>query len=143
MITELNTQLRIAWVLAMPNGSIFYDDTPKPGDVSKWRQVQELLSETPKSISLVLLDNDKKVVKDITAGETSKFFFFSKRVSYVLGDIGSKQEYGIGYHDWQTNSIRITWYDENLDPVQLEIRDFEKCQSVLIPKISTASSFQN
>lgn len=138
----IDTDLRIAWVLETSDGFLF-DKQPPLGDVSAWRKVQSSLTETPKSISLVLIDNNKNIVKKITAGETAKYFFFSKRATYALGDIGSKQEYGIGYHDWQTNSIRITWYDENLDPTQLEIRDFEKCQAVLIPSPLTASSSQS
>jgi len=139
---KIDTDLRIAWVLETSEGFLF-DKNPQPGDISSWRKAQSDIKETPKSISLILLDNEKNVVKKITAGETSKFFFFSKRATYALGDIGSKQEHGIGYHDWQTNSIRITWYDENLDPTQLEIRDFEKCQAVLIPNPLTASSSQS
>jgi hypothetical protein len=138
----INSNLRIVWILTLDGGEMIHDNVQKPGEISVWRKTQESLTDRPKNIRLAII-SENRVVKEVIMGESSSHFFFSRRSRLTLGEHASKEEYGIGYHDGQSNTVRITWYDENLDPVELDIREFEKCQQTLIPKISTASSFQS
>lgn len=138
-----DSKLRISWSLELCDGSFIYDKSKEdPSDPSEWRFVQGL-DIRPSSIGLVLISNEGVIEKDVFMGKGSDKFFFSKRVSYILGDNSSRQDYGIGYHDRTTNTVQISWYNEDLNPIQLESRDFEKCKSVMIPRISTASLSQS
>jgi hypothetical protein len=129
-------------MLYLDGGEIVHDNITPPNDISVWRKVQESLSVKPASIGLAILDN-KNVVKSIVMGEGSDYFFFSKRSRFTLGDHSSKEEYGIGYHDRVSNNVRVTWYDSDLNPIDLDIRDFDKCLPTLIPKNLTASLYQS
>ena len=142
MSVYINSKLRIVWILTLDGGEMIHDNIQNPGEISVWRRTQEAISVKPKNIRLAILENNR-IAKEVVMGETSEYFFFSKRSRFTLGDHSSKEEHGIGYHDRESNTIRITWYDYNLDPVELDIRDFEKCRTTLIPKISTASSCQS
>ena len=145
MNLTIDTSIRISWFLKLNNESLIYNKTTETNDIAEWSKVQNELVDKhfPIAIGLVLLSISGEVLKSITIGEGSTKFFFSNRVSYCLGDNSSKEDYGIGYYDSSTGLVQISWFDHDLNPIQLESRDFEKCQNMMIPKTMIVSSFQN
>lgn len=136
--------LDISWYLILNDGTIIYDKTPAPGGVSEWRNAQGYVNSEifPIGIGLLNLKTDKR----LEIGNGYHYFFFSKRAGYVLGHSQIPEQYGIGFVKVEEDGrsyTTISWHDSELNLIETEERDIEKCREIMIPKIMTASSSQS
>jgi hypothetical protein len=140
--------LEIFWGILFDNGLIALDQTQQPGEISEWFKVQQEVCDlkiNPVSIKLFKKDNATgsgyKKVSIETKGSSN--FFFSKKLAINLGDHNSHEAFGIGFYDQEINLIQISWFDRDLNLIESEQRNLEKCADLLIPKIGTQTLSQS
>jgi hypothetical protein len=147
MRTEPHQSLEVFWGIKFNDGSHALEDVKTAGEKSEWFCIQDLVNKEKYPVFLKLFKRTgqgNKDYKSVCVGNgTAKSFFFSKRASLILGEDSSKENYGIGYHDSESRKVLISWYDSNLNLVEKEEREAYICQDILIPKITTVSSYQN
>ena len=68
----------------------------------------------------------------------AKHFFFSKKALVRLGDKESIESTGMGFYDEELGQVIIHWYDSNLELMEIDNRNPEKCAHLMIPKITQA-----
>ena len=147
MRKEPHPDLNIFWGIKFTDGTHVLEEPPAIGQNSNWFKVQETLDESKKPVLIKIFKKDPNSssgYKNVSAGNGKPtVVFYSKRSSITLGDSSSKEEIGIGYHDSDTEKVLISWFDSDLNLMEKEERDIERCRSIMIPKSTTAYSYQN
>lgn len=143
-----DNSLDIFWGILFDNGSIALDQTPAPGDTSEWFKVQsEADQNNLKAVEIKLFAKDKTkpgAYKKISIDSNgSENFFFSKKFIINLGEKDGHQAFGIGYYCKTSNLVKISWFDTDLNLIETEQRNIEKCADLLIPKIGIQTSYRN
>lgn len=147
MRTEPHPNLDLFWGIKFRDGTHVLEDVPEAGGVSNWFVLQENLDKSKEPVLIKLFkktgpENNANKSVGVGNGKPTEFFY-SKRSSITLGDGSSKENIGIGYHDSTSGKVLISWFDSDLNLVEKEERDIEKCRSIMIPKTTIASSYQN
>lgn len=148
MISKPDNSLKVFWGILFEDGSIALDQSQKEGEISEWFKLQKEVEDKgikPKEIRLFTKNSQypngyKKIPIDSNG---SSSFFFSKKFVINLGDHNGVQAFGIGCYNRENNTVDITWFDENLDIIETEERNADKCANLMIPRIGTLTSYQN
>lgn len=143
-----DNSLDVFWGIRFDDGSVALDQTPALGGTSEWFKVQDEVSQKKlKAVEIKLFSRDKNkpnTYKKVSINsEGSEHFFFSKKFVINLGDSDGQQAFGIGYFCKPSSSVKISWFDRDLNLIDAEQRNIEKCADLLIPKIGTQTSYQN
>lgn len=140
MNSSHDPRIDIGWFLILNDKSRIYERSVENGQPSSWRSMINFFTEDlyPTGIGLSRIDGKEHVLEC-----NSESFLFLKKAVLLLGAAASNRLFGIGYGDNNRTKVTITWFDEELNPQQLEEREFEKCRDIMIIKNTTASSFQS
>lgn len=140
MNSSHDPNIRIGWFLILNDNSRMYERVAENGQPSNWRTMINFFTEDlyPIGIGLSRVDGKEVVLECV-----SDSFLFLKKAVLLLGSPESNNLLGLGYGNKDRSKVSITWFDEALDPQQLEERDFEKCREIMIIKNTTAYSSQS
>ena len=134
MKETINPNVPICWRVTLNNGETYYDqDRETETGQPSWFELSDLINSNQElkihSMQLLLQAGD-----DIHSAGSGRDgcdgYFFSKRVSTVLGDPSSSENFAIGHPI--DGKVHVTWYNYQLHALESEIRNESDCGFGLI-----------
>lgn len=142
MNSKPDPSLDIFWGLKFKDGSFALDKTSELGGAAEWFSLQNEVSADNNPVLMKLFKKDPAQTNKYTSVELpsngAKHFFFSKKALVRLGDKESIESTGMGFYDEELGQVIIHWYDSNLELMEIDNRNPEKCAHLMIPKITQA-----
>lgn len=139
MKDSLSPNLDQGWAVSLSDGREFYDwDRETNSGNPSWFELSDLI-KSEEDLEIVSM----RIFYRPNFGDNGEFagagvpknnadgYFFSKRVSAVVGDSScSGENFGAGY--LEDDKVRITWFNNRVQALESEVRNREDCGFGLI-----------
>jgi hypothetical protein len=142
----IDFSLPVFWSVNLASEKAWFDKSNQDG--AEWFNLQSAVESGVEDITSMSLWVQKRVpqhhITSIKVGEDKQGYFFAKKSTITFGDNTSNELYGAGYLDGDT--VKITWYNNQLEAIMFEERPAEEAGFSLIRcknKNTTAISSQD